>query len=249
MSLTKNIIFIVFLLSFHIHAKYTQAQDSGSETTVTHVEESTNDTQNETQDKDKKDKKKKEKNLVEINAQFFWNLMINLATIFIIIGAIYYPIHRKTDYIFTFIMFNIIIFILTFVLEKVKISMGAAFGLFAVFSMLRYRTEGISIKDMTYLFIFIAIGLISAIRLEYYELAIINGTVIFLTFLFDGNFILRKEFVQSIQYENIEMIHPDKKAELLEDLKKRTGLKIHRVAITKINFLRDTAIIKVYYYE
>ncbi|OFY30244.1 MAG: hypothetical protein A2275_14085 [Bacteroidetes bacterium RIFOXYA12_FULL_35_11] len=175
--------------------------------------------------------------------------MINIATVMIIIGAIYYPIHKKNDYIFTFIIFNIVIFLMTFVLDKVKISMGAAFGLFAIFSMLRYRTEGISIKDMTYLFVFIAIGLVSAIRLEHHELALINGTIIIFTFLFDGNFLLRKESSQIINYEKIELIKPEKKAELLADLRNRTGLNITRFTITKINFLRDTAIIKVYYKE
>lgn len=246
MNIANKIILVLFLFSFLMPAKIAIAQEYGTETFFTHADDSY-EKDNSTK-KDKK-KKEKEKNLIDLDARFFWNFMINLITVVIIVAAIYYPIHKKSDYIFTFIMFNIVIFLLTFVLDKVKISMGAAFGLFAIFSMLRYRTEGISIKDMTYLFIFIAIGLVSAIRLEYYELALINGTIAFCAFLFDGNFIMRLESTQIIQYENIELIKPDRKKELLEDLRNRSGLNIHRYQIVKINFLRDTATIKVYYYE
>jgi hypothetical protein len=137
---------------------------------------------------------------------------------------------------------------LTFVLNQVKISMGAAFGLFAVFSMLRYRTEGISMKDMTYLFIVIGIGLISAIQLEIYELAIINGIIVFCTFLLDSNTIFKRELTKNIQYENIEMIRPENQEKLIADLRTRTGLNIHRVSVNRIDFLKDTAVIKIYYY-
>lgn len=199
--------------------------------------------------KNKKDKKKKDKDVIKINQTFFISLGINLATVLILILLIYYPNNKKMDYIFTFVLFNIIIFLLTYVLNEVKISMGAAFGLFAVFSMLRYRTAGISMKDMTYLFIFIAIGLISAIQLEYYELAILSGIIIVSTFILDGNVLIKRELSKSVQYENIEMIKPDNHSALIEDLKNRTGLKIHRIAINKIDFLKDTANIRIYYYE
>ena len=114
--------------------------------------------------------------------------------------------------------------------------------------MLRYRTEGISIKDMTYLFIFIALGLISAIQLEYYELAIINGVIVVFTFVLDGNYIFT-EHSKYIRYENIELIKPENRELLLEDLKKRTGFKIHNFIIEEINFLNDTANIKIFYRE
>lgn len=252
MKFLKSMILIIYLSSIFSPAGIAVAQETPSETIYTQTDINTVDPVFSTQDdmnKIKVDKKKKKKNLIDLNAGFFWNLLINIATVMIIIGLVYYPIHKKTDYIFTFIMFNIVIFLLTFVLDKVKISMGAAFGLFAIFSMLRYRTEGISIKDMTYLFICIAIGLVSAIRLEHYELVLINGTIIAFTYMFDGNFLMTKESVKNIEYENIELIKPEKEEELLKDLKNRTGLDIHRYTITKINFLRDTATIKVYYYE
>jgi len=198
--------------------------------------------------KDKKDKKKDRK-ILEMNEKFIISLGINLLNVVLIILLVYYPNYRKLDYIFTFIMFNLVIFLLTFVLKHVKLSVGAAFGLFAVFSMLRYRTQGISMKDLTYLFIFIALGVISSIQLEYYELGIIHGLILVGTFVLDGNVIFKGERIRSVLYDNIEMIRPDKKDALIEDLRKRTGLKIHRIVIGKIDFLKDAAVIKIYYYD
>ena len=197
---------------------------------------------------DKKEKKK-EKKILEMNEKFVISLGINLLNVALIILFIYYPNYRKLDYIFTFIIFNLVIFLLTFVLKYVKLSVGAAFGLFAVFSMLRYRTQGLSMKDLTYLFIFIALGVISAIQLEYYELVIIHGIILVSTFVLDGNVIFKGERTKSIQYENIEMIKPENHPALMEDLRNRTGLNIHRIAIGKIDFLKDAAVVKVYYYD
>jgi len=197
----------------------------------------------------KKSDKKKDKDVVQINWVFFLNLGIDVASVLALIFLVYYPTYKNQDYIFTFLIFNLVIFILTYVLNEVKISMGAAFGLFAVFSMLRYRTAGISIKDMTYLFIVIAMGLVGAIRLDFYELMILDALIICFAWLLESKWILKRELSQNIEYENIELIVPDKKAELIQDLKKRTGLNIHRVAIRRINFLRDTATIRVYFYE
>lgn len=129
-------------------------------------------------------------------------------------------------------------------------SLGAAFGLFAVFSMLRYRTEGISTKDMTYLFIVIAIGLICAVsKATYFELSIINAILIGFTYALDGNWLVRNEMVKTIQYENIELIKPQHYEAMVNDLKNRTGLDIHRATVTKIDFLKDVAIVKIYFYE
>ena len=135
--------------------------------------------------------------------------------------------------------------------------MGAAFGLFAVFSMLRYRTEDISIKDMTYLFLVIAIGLIAAVTkikdtsdmYEYLFLGIINAIIITTTYLLESNVLMKKEHAKVITYENITLITADKEEELKEDIKLRTGLTVHRLNVQKIDFLRDAAQIKIYYYE
>lgn len=232
----------MLLLCLTAPAYNTIAQDnSGSSQTTVQVDETDN-----TITVDKKDKKK---NDVEINDKFLFNLLINIATMLIIIFLIYYPNNRQIENIFTFFMFNLMIFMLTFVLNKIKLSMGAAFGLFAVFSMLRYRTEGISMKDMTYLFIFIGIGLISAIRLDYYELGIINGVIVLCTFLLDCRWIIKRENSKTIEYENIELVKKEHNEKLLEDLRARTGLKVHRIDIERIDFLKDSAKIKVFYFD
>ena len=128
--------------------------------------------------------------------------------------------------------------------------MGAAFGLFAVFSMLKYRTEGISSKDMTYMFLVIAMGLITALsKGSWLELSFINLIILVFTFCLETSILMRKEVSKTIQYENIEMIKPEFRAELTADLEARMGIKINRIAIGRIDFLKDTAIVKVYYYE
>jgi hypothetical protein len=128
--------------------------------------------------------------------------------------------------------------------------MGAAFGLFAVFSIMRYRSEDISIKDLTYLFLVIAVGLITAVaRGGWDELILLSGLIILLTYLLEANIFMKKEIGKIVMYENIEMIKPENHQRLLDDLRTRTGLPIHRFHIIKVDFLRDMATIRVYYYE
>ena len=191
----------------------------------------------------------KKKEIVSINPHFFITLGIDIAMILLIILLIYHPNYKQLDTIFTFIVFNIVIFLLTFVLNKVKISMGAAFGLFAVFSMLRYRTDSIGMKDMTYLFVFIAIGLISGIQLDIEVLATICAIIFTIVAVLDSNRILKREFSQVIQFEKIGMVKPELRPQLIEELKIRTGLNIRRLSICNLDYLKDSATIKVYYYD
>ncbi|MEI7663337.1 MAG: DUF4956 domain-containing protein [Bacteroidota bacterium] len=241
----KTLITLLFLLLLLSPGPVCLAQKSSEEPIENELSQSENDTLSA---RDLKAEKKK-KNVVMLDDKFFISLALDFATIFVLIILVYYPNTKKMDYIFTFVIFNLMIFLITFVLKYVKLSMGAAFGLFAVFSMLRYRTAGISIRDMTYLFIFIAIGLLSAIQLDYYKLAILDGLIFVVTFVLDGNFIIRREQSKTIRYENIEMIRPERKEELIEDLKKRTGLNIRRITIGRIDFLKDMANVKIFYYE
>lgn len=186
----------------------------------------------------------------KLSDKFFWRLLVDVLSMLVLVRFIYFRIYKKKDYLFTFFLFNIIIFIITYLLNKVDMSMGAAFGLFAVFSMLRYRTEGISTKDMTYLFIVISIGLICAVsKATYFELIIINSILIGFTYALDGNWLVRNEMTKTVQYENIELIKPEHHEALINDLKNRTGLDIHRVTVTKIDFLKDVAIVRIYFYE
>ena len=186
----------------------------------------------------------------KLTDKFFIRLLIDFVFVFILVRLVYFPIYKKKDYFFTFFIFNILIFIITYLLNKADLSMGAAFGLFAVFSMLRYRTEGISIKDMSYLFIVIAMGMISAVlKGTYFEMAILMSIIIVITYALEGNLFMKNEMVQDIQYENIHNIKPEKRDLLIADLQDRTGLKIHKISITEIDFLKDTALVKIYYYE
>ena len=193
----------------------------------------------------------------KMSAKLIFRLLIDLSSVFILIRFIYYPIYKHRELFFTYFIFNIVIFLISFLLNKVDLSMGAAFGLFAVFSMLRYKTEEIAIKDMTYLFLVIAIGLVSAVtkikdtadNIEYIFLIGINAVILVITYLLESNIFMKKESVKTILYENIEMIKDGKQAELLADLKLRTGFNVHRYSIHKIDFLKDAAQIKIYYYD
>ncbi len=195
--------------------------------------------------------------LQKLSIKLLARIVIDLISAFFLIRYVYFAFHKRSELFFTFFMFNIVIFLICFLLNKVDLSMGAAFGLFAVFSMLRYRTEDISIKDMTYIFLLIAIGLINAVGkikgagdlYEYVFLGGINFLIITIAYLLESKLIFKKEAVQIIIYDNIELIKSGNNALLIEDLKNRTGLNIHRISIGKIDFLKDATQIKVYYYE
>lgn len=207
-------------------------------------------------DDDAKEKKKKNKggkdkkdDEITIDIHFATHLLINLFTALIIIVFIYNRNYHKTELLFTFFAFNLVIFLLTYVMNHVKLSLGAAFGLFAVFSMLRYRTEGISPKDMTYLFIVIATGLICAIRLDEISLIAVCLLLGIFTWILDGNVIFKKQFSKEIIYDNIDLIKPEKNLELIQDLKNRTGLNVYKISVNRINFLRDEATLEVFYHD
>jgi len=195
--------------------------------------------------------------IAKMSSRMGIRLVIDLATVFALVRWIYYPIYKHREYFFMFVIFNMIIFLVSFLLNKVELSMGAAFGLFAVFSMLRYRTESVSIKDMTYLFLCIAIGLVTAVTkikdtpdyLEYLFIGGVNAAILIITYLLESNKFVKKEMSKLIIYENIELIQSHRQAELLEDLKARTGINVHRISLQRINFLKDSAMIKIYYYD
>jgi hypothetical protein len=185
----------------------------------------------------------------QLNSGFIIRLLLNSVTAFIIIKLIYFRHYRKADLFLTFFSFNIIIFLITYLLNQVEMTMGAAFGLFAVFSMLRYRTENISAKDMTYLFIVIALGLIMAVSQgNILTLLLIAGIVVIFTVLLESNWLVKREYAQPVYYEKIELIHKERQLELIADLKKVTGLDIHRIEIQEIDLLKDAARIIVYYH-
>ncbi len=186
----------------------------------------------------------------------FWKLLfkffINFSVIMIIVRAIYYPIAKRKDYLFTYIMISLLIFMICFTLKKFEMGMGMALGLFAIFGIIRYRTDAIPIKEMTYLFIVIGVSVINALankKMSYTELVFTNVAIIAVTYSIEKVWLLRHESRKVITYEKIDLILPEKHDELVQDLETRTGIKISRLEIGKVNFLNDTAQIYIYYYE
>ena len=175
---------------------------------------------------------------------------INFIFLIIIVRLIYYRVKDDKDYVFTYIMFNILTFFICFLLRKVPMEIGFALGLFAVFGILRYRTEAIPIRQMTYLFIVIGISMINALSnksVSIFEVLFTNGLITLITYLIDRLWFQTIEEKKSIVYEKIELIKPENKQELIKDLKERTGLPIHEVKVEKIDFLKDTAAVTIYY--
>ncbi len=185
-----------------------------------------------------------------------WELLfkfgINITVLFILIRLIYYPIHRKKDYLFTYFLFNVLIFFLCVLLNSVKLSIGFAFGLFAIFGVLRYRTEQISIKDMTYLFAVITIAVINSLaskKVSLSELLFTDFMILGVTFVLEHIWLTRHEAMKQLIYERIDLIKPANRALLYKDLQDRLGVTVSRVEIGKIDLLRDTAQMRVFYFE
>ena len=187
------------------------------------------------------------KDLVKLLFKF----SIDLLFLIIIVRVIYYRIKDEKDYVFTFFMFNILTFFICFLLRKVPMEMGFALGLFAVFGILRYRTEAIPIRQMTYLFIVIGLSMINSLAnksISWLEILLANAIITIITYLIDRVWFSTIEQTKTILYEKIELIKPENEQKLIEDLKRRTGLKIVAVKVDKVDFLRDTAQITIYYH-
>ncbi len=176
----------------------------------------------------------------------------NLFVVLIIARGIYYPLTKNKDYLFTYLLISLTVFILCVLLDDVKLQLGFALGLFAIFGIIRYRTDPIPIKEMTYLFLVIGVSVVNALankKISHAELLFANFVIISVTFVLEKLWLLRHESRKSILYEKIELISPDKKELLLKDLKERTGLNIVRYEVKKIDFMRDVANIIIYYYS
>jgi len=176
----------------------------------------------------------------------------NLSVAFIIIKLIYQRDHNNNDFVFTYFMFNSLIFFFASILGSITINMGFAFGLFAVFAILRYRTDPIPIKEMTYLFIVITIGVINALsgdEVSFEALLFTNTALVGLTYFLEKYWQNNLLASMNIDYEKIENVKPENHEALLADLKERTGLNIQDFQLSRMNFLRDTARIKIYYKE
>jgi hypothetical protein len=178
-------------------------------------------------------------------------LAINLVFLTVLIRVLYYTKTRRKDYLFTYYLIGTITFFLCFGLMQMDIDTGMGLGLFAIFGIIRYRTDAIEIKEMTYLFMVIGISVVNALasnELSISEVAVINFSVILLTYLLENVWLMKHETRKTINYERIDLIKPENQDLLKADLEKRTGLTINRVEVGKIDFLNDTAMVRIYYY-
>lgn len=179
--------------------------------------------------------------------RFFFNFIITVC----IVRGIYYPVARDRNYLFTFIIFNAVVFFVCYLLGGAKIELGFAFGIFALFSILRYRTTTLPVKEMTYLFSVIAIAVINALstkKVSYAELVFTNLAILGLIYIMDKLVFTFRGGFTTVVYEKIENIHPDKRDELMQDLRDRTGLNISSIQVSRVNFMNDTARIRISYH-
>ena len=182
--------------------------------------------------------------------KLFIRFLIDFSFTFVIIRVLYFAANRRKDYLFTFFIFNLLTFFICFLLRKVPMELGFALGLFAVFGILRYRTEPIPIKEMTYLFIVIGLAMINALankKISWAELMFVNSTILLVTLSFEKLWFNNEVQSKNIVYERIELIKTENRLEMIRDLRDRTGLDIVKVQIGKIDFLRDVATVTIFF--
>ena len=191
----------------------------------------------------------------QFSPEHFYALAIrfgfNLLATFFVVVMLYAQNSKRKEFYFSYFAISIAVFMLCFLLESVKLELGFALGLFAIFGIIRYRTDAIPIKEMTYLFVIIAVSVVNALSkdfLGYLELTFVNILLVGALWILEQVLMLRQEDSLLIIYDNIENIAPAREPELLADLEKRTGRKIRRYQIDKVDLLRDVARITIYFY-
>lgn len=184
--------------------------------------------------------------------KLLFKFSVNFFFLFVTVRFIFYRNNRDKDYLFTFVIFNIITFFICVLFRKTNMQMGFAFGLFAVFGIIRYRTETIPFKEMTYLFIVIGLAMINALtskKISHAEVFFVDVIVVAITFGIETIWFNNHERSKVIVLEKIDLIKPEKEQELITDLRERTGLDVFKVSIGNIDFLKDVAEVKIYYKE
>lgn len=189
-----------------------------------------------------------------INVSDFFELIIrfmfNTLVGFLVVHFMYAKQSKRKDFYFSYIAIGAIVFLLCFLLNSVKLELGFALGLFAIFGIIRYRTDAIPIKEMTYLFIVIGISVMNALsnkKVSYAELVLTNSIIVFGLWFLESRLLNRREASLVLIYEEIDKIHKERYDDLLLDLKKRTGIDVKRFEISKIDFLKDVAEITIYF--
>jgi hypothetical protein len=183
--------------------------------------------------------------------EIFWRFSLNIAVIMVLVRWLYYTRTRKKNYLFTYILISSIVFLLCYLLENVTLQVGFALGLFAIFGIIRYRTNAISIKEMTYLFLIIGVSVINSladVTINIAEILFSNAVIIAVTFGLEKVWLIRHIEEKTIVYDRLELIKPERYDELVNDIRERTGInKITRIGIGKIDFPRNQCNLKVYF--
>lgn len=184
--------------------------------------------------------------------KLLFRFLFNFVFIFGIVRLVYYRKQQNKEYLFTYFLLGCVIFLLCFLLDNVKLQLGFALGLFAIFGILRYRTDTIPIKEMTYLFVVIGLSVINALankKISYAELLFTNTVVFFMVYGYEYLWLKESTLSKKILYEKIDLIKEENRKELIEDLENRTGLDIEWVEVGSIDFLRDVANLVIHYHE
>lgn len=185
-----------------------------------------------------------------VNLDLAWRLTLDVLVIYTLVRHVYYPRHRNKDFLFSFILFNIIIFLICYSLGSATIQIGFAFGLFAIFSILRYRTVAVPLREMAYLLACVTLGILNALydpTKGITDLVFSNLLLLGVTYFMDRPDKLPHENSKSVIYERLDYLKPESRHLLLDDLRTRTGLPIHRIELGRIDFTRDSVRIKVFY--
>jgi len=185
-------------------------------------------------------------------AELLVRFSLNTILIFVVVQFMYARNSQRKDFYFSYLAIGVIVFLLCFLLNSVKLELGFALGLFAIFGIIRYRTDAIPIKEMTYLFIVIGISVMNALsnkKVSYAELMFTNSVILLGLYFLEKRLMLKQEESVKLIYEKIENINTSSEEVLLADLKERTGINISRYEIQKIDFLKDVAHITLYYHS
>lgn len=174
----------------------------------------------------------------------------NLAVALLIVRLIYYPTTQDKQYVLTFVTFSTVTYFVLGLLTSVDLSIGVGFGLFAIFSVLRYRTDTISAREMTYLFVLIALAVMNSVlatQSDYARMLASNAVVVLVMFVLEREWGFHFEASKQIHYDKVELVVPSRKDELLADLRARTGLPVRHVAVGRIDMVRDTAELTLFF--
>lgn len=183
----------------------------------------------------------------------FWKLLVRFAINLVFLTLIVVVYHRHQNsraYVFTFVLMNVMVFFICFTLKKLDLGLGMALGLFAIFAIIRYRTDAIRVKDMTYLFIVVGIAVINALsnkKTSYAELAFTNCAIVLVSYTLECIVYTTKLSKQDIVYDRLDLLKPESRDELLADIKVRTGLSAERIKFSKIDLAKQSVSMTVYY--